>query len=682
MFMGQAGAFAIGLKLAFVAGLGGAALLYPAASALAADAASANAAVSAAAASPGTPTATSLPLASFARLPFVEQPQLSPDGKLVAGLFNVNGQQQLRVLSLFDAASPLKGVNVGDGLEINWLRWVGNTYVLAGVTALLPVEDGKRWYISRLLSLDLSTGKVTRLLWDMGGQNAADVLWLPRDGTSEIIVAAQDSIYQEEKFWPAAYRVDLATGKKRLIQRGRDDVTNWYADQQGRIRAGEAYNDFTTKSRLLYRGETDNGSFRTVSQASAHKREVLISPQLFLPGTDHALVEHEDDAGRNGIFEMDLNTMRDVRPLYVADAGVEIGTITSSADETSLAGVTTTSPTTPVVWLDPVLAKLQADFDKAVPGRRARIVSFSQDRQKMLVTIDRPDNPGSLYYYDTDGGTLQLVAHVNNDLKSQRLGPVKLIGYTARDGTRIEGVLTLPAGRPARNLPIVMMPHGGPWAHDTADYDYWAQFIASRGYAVLQPNFRGSTGYGAEFLAKGEGQLGLAMQDDITDGLKWAVAQGIADPARACIVGASYGGYATMWGLAKDAGLYRCGIAIAGVANLRREVNDFGNDLRARKYAEDWQRMTPDFAAVSPINAVDRITAPLLLIHGKKDVTVDVAQSRSMFAKMKGAGKNVQYVELPEADHYFTREQDRMTLLGAIETFLLKQNPPDPAPRP
>jgi dipeptidyl aminopeptidase/acylaminoacyl peptidase len=185
---------------------------------------------------------------------------------------------------------------------------------------------------------------------------------------------------------------------------------------------------------------------------------------------------------------------------------------------------------------------------------------------------------------------------------------------------------------------------------------------------------------GTEFLRKGQGQMGLAMQDDISDGLAWAVKEGLADPRRACIVGASYGGYAAMWGVAKDPELYRCAVSIAGVANLRREVNDFGNALLGRKFRDDWQRMTPDFAAVSPINAVDRIKAPLLLIHGKKDITVDVVQSTSMGSRMRGAGKQVELVVLPEADHSFTREADRLTLLTSLETFLLKHNPPDPAP--
>lgn len=167
------------------------------------------------------------------------------------------------------------------------------------------------------------------------------------------------------------------------------------------------------------------------------------------------------------------------------------------------------------------------------------------------------------------------------------------------------------------------------------------------------------------------------MQDDISDGVNWAVKQGLVDPKRVCIVGASYGGYAAMWGIAKDPDQYRCAISISGVAALRREVNDFGETLHGNLYKKQWQEMTPDFNAVSPINSIARIKVPLMLIHGKRDVTVDHVQSEKMFNAMQKAGKKVEFVSLPLADHYFTRQEDRVVLLSSIERFLKEHNPPD-----
>ena len=496
------------------------------------------------------------------------------------------------------------------------------------------------------------------------------------DGSNEVLLAAQGSIYSNyPEFSPTVYRVDVATARKRTVLKGHERVMNWEADASGQVHTGMRYAEGSRQFSLLYCGEGSSGSFRTIDRADSRKQEKPLRPFLFLPGTDHALALHEDDAGRSGIFEVDLLTRGDVRTVFIAPEGVEVAGITVSDDGKQLLGVWTSAADGPVHWLDPALAALQAQFDKAVGDRRARIVSLSRDRQKMLVRVSRADSPGSLYFYDVAGGTMHVVAQLNETIGSRRLSPVRMITYKARDGLEIEAVLTLPKGIEPRGLPIVMMPHGGPWGQDGLAYDYQAQFIASRGYAVLQPNFRGSTGYGSEFTAKGEGQMGLAMQDDITDGLRWAVAQGIADPKRACIVGASYGGYAAMWGIAKDPEQYRCAISVSGVANLRREVNDFGDLLYGGKYKDDWQRMTPDFAAISPVNAISRIKAPLLLVHGKKDVTVDHGQSSSMSGRMRDAGKQVEFLSLPEADHFFTRQADREVLLGAIETFLAKHDP-------
>jgi dipeptidyl aminopeptidase/acylaminoacyl peptidase len=618
-----------------------------------------------------------LPVEAFAKLPFIEDAEISPDGTRVAGLLGVAGQQRIAMFSLFDKTEKKVIIGVPDGTQARWIRWVNDDNIVVGLTALQPIEGGESAYASRLIAINRASGKITKIMWDSAGQNAANAIWFPSDGSNEILVGAQYTIWTNypELFWPSVYRVNVTNGTKRVVLQGRDGVINWSADAQANVRTGVGYSEATRKFSLYYRGEGGKGLFRTVDIADSKKQDVINRPFLFLPGTSHALVLHDDEKGKSGIYEVDLLTQEDVRTVYKAPGDTEVNSVILSADRTTLLGAYLSGVDRPIHWFDTSLAELQDQFGKAVGSRTARIMSFSQDRKKMLVSVTRPDMPGSIYYYNIDAGALQKIADMNDALGNRRLSPVQLIHYTARDGTPIEGILTVPAGREPKNLPIVMMPHGGPWAHDNLSYDYWAQFVASRGYAVLQPNFRGSTGYGTEFLKKGQGQMGLAMQDDITDGLRWAVEQKIADPARACIVGASYGGYAAMWGIAKDPDLYRCAISISGVASLRREVNDMGDSIYGGKFKDDWKRMTPDFAVVSPINAVDRIKAPLMLIHGKRDVTVDHNQSTSMNSKMQAAGKQVEFVSLPLADHYFTREADRVVLLRSIETFLAKHNP-------
>lgn len=615
-----------------------------------------------------------LPTAAFARLPFMEMPELSPDGRHVAGLFGVKGEQRIGILPLRGDTAAAVFIGVPDQTEIDWLRWVGDDDIVIGLRALLPVE-AENWYITRLLGLNRTTGKATRLLWDLKGQNAADLLWVPTDGSREILVAGQNSIYEGDDFWPAVYRFDVATGRKKTEVNGRTSVMDWGADHLGRVRYGIGYRDQSTKATLLYRRD-GGGAFRSIDSASLRDEEELTIPFLFVPGTDHGLVYKESADGRTVIAEIDLTTGREVRIAHTAENADIEGAILSS-DRAGLLGYYTSDDARPIHWIDPKMAAHQATLDAASPRSRVRIESYSRDLSKLLVRISTPDNPGLFYFFDAAAGSLDRLAAVNEVIGGKRLSRARLVRYKARDGLEIEGVLTMPRGRAAKNLPFIVMPHGGPWGHDELTYDYWAQFLAERGYAVLQPNFRGSTGYGEKFLKAGQGQMGFAMQDDVSDGVRWAVAEGIADPKRVCIVGASYGGYAAMWGIAKDPDQYRCAISINGVSNLRREVNDFGGKVHARLYRTQWQKMTPDFAAVSPINAVDRIKTPLLLIHGKKDVTVDHAQSAKMYGAMRKADKVVEFVSIPLADHYFTREADRMTLLTSIEAFLTRHNPPD-----
>jgi len=621
-----------------------------------------------------TPTAPAAPpsVEAFASLPFVERAELSPDGNHIAGIFGVGGEQKIAIMPVVNGATKTTIFGVPDETQPGRIQWVNNDNIIVSLTGLLPIE-GDRWYVTRLLAVNRLSGKYTKMLWDLGGQNTGDVLWVPNDGSNEILVAAQATIYSNfPEFWPTVYRVNVTNGKRRKVVAGRSGVFDWGADHLGQVRVGVGYDDGRLTSRLIYR-QSGEGAFRQIDKVSHKRDEVLTVPFVYLPGGDNALVMRDNDAGRTSIFEVDLATQQTVKTIFEPEQGEVEGAWTS--DDGKLLGATTTDKTTPIFWFDADLANLQANFNKSVPNSRVQIESMSADRSKMLVRVASAETPGVLYFYDTNVGVLQKIALVNEKLGGKKLSPVKLVRYKARDGLEIEAVLTTPKGKDAKNLPFIVMPHGGPWAHDGLYYDYWAQFLASRGYVVMQPNFRGSTGYGTEFLNKGKGQMGFAMQDDITDGVKWAVNQGIADAKRVCIVGASYGGYAAMWGIAKDPDLYRCAISISGVAALRREVNDFGGKLRGNLYKMQWQEMTPDFNAVSPINAIAKIKTPLMLIHGKRDVTVDHVQSQKMFNAMTKADKAVEFVSLPLADHYFTREEDRIKLLSSIEAFLAKHNP-------
>jgi dipeptidyl aminopeptidase/acylaminoacyl peptidase len=266
---------------------------------------------------------------------------------------------------------------------------------------------------------------------------------------------------------------------------------------------------------------------------------------------------------------------------------------------------------------------------------------------------------------------------------------VRSIHYAARDGLDIPAYLTLPPGvTDPSGLPLVVLAHGGPASRDVAGFDWWAQALASRGYAVLQANFRGSTGYGRAFLEAGYGEWGRKMQTDLSDGVRWLAAEGIIDPARVCIVGASYGGYAAMAGLTLDSDVYRCGVSVAGVSDLRRMVNWEAEQARHKnnQTVRYWNRFMGaarlnDRAldALSPAFLAASVDSPLLLIHGRDDTVVPIEQSRVMAEALRRAGKPVEFVELPGEDHWLSRSATRQQMLAETVRFLEVNNPAGPA---
>jgi dipeptidyl aminopeptidase/acylaminoacyl peptidase len=251
---------------------------------------------------------------------------------------------------------------------------------------------------------------------------------------------------------------------------------------------------------------------------------------------------------------------------------------------------------------------------------------------------------------------------------------------------QIQGVLTLPPGREAKALPVVVMPHGGPEAHDSLGvFDWWAQAFASRGYAVFQPNFRGSDGYGLDFRDAGFGQWGRKMQSDISDGLAELVREGVVDPKRACIVGASYGGYAALAGVTVQTGLYRCAVSYGGLSDLNyllNEHSDGGDDRNAgMRYLHKFLGVTDNDAAalraLSPARLANKADAPILLMHASEDTVVPVNQSREMATRLRQAGKSVEFVEVKGEDHWLSRDASRKAVLAATVAFVQTNNPAD-----
>ena len=631
-----------------------------------------------AAVKPTTPpvvTPVTLNAQSFAATPFMERPELSPNGQYIAARIGVRGAQSLAMLPVFDKSKDTKLIGLGEGaVDVDWWRWVNDDWLLVGVSANDGVE-GEKIRVTRVLSLERATGKITLLARRAGGQNASNVIWVARDGSPRILLGVQNSIYFSDKnFWPQVYEVDVSTGKQKTIVPSRVGIFNYYADGNGVVRLGYGYDRERRVARLIYRGNADE-PFKTIDRANLRKDETLSFPNLFLAETSKALTIDNPD-GFDALYELDLPTLTRGKKIFGV-GGYDIGSVIPNPAGNGVAGVYVTADRTKINWIDPEIAKAQADFDKAVGVGRATIESWSANQKLLLVKVGGADQAGAYFIYNlgAGGGSLNRLAYVDEQFKTAKLAPVTTISYKARDGLSIRAVLTLPKGVAAKNLPLILLPHGGPATRDSEDWDWWVQFLAAKGYAVVQPNYRGSTGFGKAHYEAGKQQWGGTMQDDLNDAVTHLAKEGIADAKRVCIVGASYGGYAAMRGAQRDGKLFRCAISYAGVSDLAALARFDDKFLYGREYTSDLKEKAPDFASVSPLRFPEQFTTPILIMHGKNDLRVPVEQSRNLATKLKAAGKEHRYVEQPLGDHHFSRQEDRLQFLQEMESFLAKYNP-------
>lgn len=617
------------------------------------------------------PAATGpLPVEAFAALPEFEGPALSPDGTRIAGKRALNGKQYLMVVPLIKGQGKTALAALSDKVDVNWWRWVNDEWLVVGLGSQ-DVIQGEEYYVTRLIGVRADMQKMVKIDWDNSGFRADEVLWTAHDGTPRLLFSKSTGIYSMAEVYPSVYEADVSTGRVKRIANGQTDVWDWYADGQGQLRMGVRYSDETRQKSILYR-QSNAEPFRTIARANGRKDESVLVPSVFR--ADGTALAIDDSDGYDALYEVSLPDLKLGRKLSTV-TGYDIDGIIKTAAGDDISAIRYTDQYYHDAWTDPRIKELQDALDKSVAPRRAEIVSWNTARTRFLVTVSSPSSAGSLYYWDTDYGNMQFLSWANPQLKGQRLSPVRTLRYPARDGTSIEAILTMPRGRGTKNLPLIVMPHGGPFARDAESWDWWSQYLAELGYAVIQPNYRGSSGYGTAFAKKGQGEWGLKMQDDLDDAVAWLAKEGIADPKRACMVGASYGGYAAMRAAQRNSALYRCAVSYAGVSDLQA-MKRYDSRFLFGKTRADWlQKQAPDYHAVSPRFGAADMAIPLLIVHGKEDKRVPVNQSRMMVSALKAAGKPANYIEQPLADHHFTRAEDRLEFLKAMAAFLAKYNP-------
>jgi dipeptidyl aminopeptidase/acylaminoacyl peptidase len=333
------------------------------------------------------------------------------------------------------------------------------------------------------------------------------------------------------------------------------------------------------------------------------------------------------------------------------------------------------------------MAQLQAMIDRTFPDKTNSIINRSRDGNRVLIFSSAADDPGTYYVFDRAARRMEVFASPYNGLVGHGFAPVRPISYRDRAGVTIHAYLTMPPGRPERDLPLVVLPHGGPFLRDSWAFDPQVQFLVSRGYAVLQPNFRGSTGYGRDFVQSGYGQYGGAMIDDMEDGIDALAGQGIADPARVCIMGSSYGGYAAIWGAMRSPLRYRCAISFAGPTDLRAMLRYDSHSFIPRRYVREFQQRLQgeeriDLDAVAPARHPELLHVPLLLAQGRRDPIVPPEQAQRLLNALQRVHAPVESVFFEKSGHGFTDSTEAMDFYRRVEAFLAAHNPtgtPPPA---
>jgi dipeptidyl aminopeptidase/acylaminoacyl peptidase len=464
------------------------------------------------------------------------------------------------------------------------------------------------------------------------------------------------------------YRVDVRTGEEQLVAQNPGNITGWVTDHDGKLRLAMATDGVETT--LLYR-ENEADPFKPILTTDFKEH---VAPLFFTFDNKQLYVASDRGRDKSAIFEFDPATAKEGKLIYERP-DVDVDFLGHSRKRKVLTSVRFTTWHGQRVFLDPVMEAMFARIQAKLPGYWLELTGEDLNEDKFIVAAVNDRTEGRRYLYDTATGKLTFLAEVAPWLKEKDLAEMKPVSYTSRDGLTINGYLTLPPGRPAKQLPVVVNPHGGPWVRDVWGFDPEVQFLANRGYAVFQPNYRGSTGYGKRFWEAGFKQWGQGMQNDITDGVQWLIQQGIADPKRVAIYGGSYGGYATLAGVTFTPDLYAAAVDYVGVSNLFTFMNTIPPYWKP--FLDMMHEMVGDpdkdkdmLAAYSPALHTDQIRTPLFIAQGANDPRVNKDESDQVVAALRKRGVDVEYMVKANEGHGFQNEENRMDFYAAMEKFL------------
>ncbi len=641
------------------------------------------------AAETAAPTAMSIenarvPIAQFANRATLQQPILSPDATKMAAKVSYKGVEYLTIFDLTGKAQPdyfLKTASYqefGDRRIADW-TWVGNrTLVVRAVSGEIGMFEGE---YGRLFSYDLENKKLEPLAWNDAGADASNIIHV--DHKNEHILLSRFSLnYGYEYIMrPEVVDVDVRTGRMRLVQKPNILVGGWAADGNGVVRMGVGYDRDTGKTRVLYRAHPDENLATIYDKADPSFSGDSLIPQIFLAEEGKAIVTSNKD-GFSKVYKLDLTTMDLGKPLFEVE-GYDVAGVRCNERCDRLTAVSIVEDRSKIYWVDERLKAIQNMFEQQFGAGNARIVSTDLAERNMLVRVGKTNQAGTYYSFSADTGKVVRIGYANDYFRGTEMNPTKTIVYTASDGQKIHAVVTMPRHRAQEgNLPVVMITHGGPFGvRDQEGFGAfpWHQAIAELGYVVVQPNYRGSGGYGREWVKKGRDDgFGLRMQDDLNDAIDHLAAQGIVDPKRACMMGWSYGGYASARAAQRDAERWRCTIAGAGVYDLE-EMRKYDRNYLGRFGSNYLSKGVADLDTVSPTEHAEGDWSPILIVHGVKDDRVPIAQAKGLVSALEDAGKvrgkDFDYLYQSENTHHFPAPSDEAEFLEATRKWLERFNP-------
>jgi dipeptidyl aminopeptidase/acylaminoacyl peptidase len=632
------------------------------------------------------------PASAFGRIPAVQDIAISPNGQTIATLGGTPTQRQLTFATIDQPGLPILDLGAVKALSVDW---IGDAYAAAEIELWHEGSGPKTSYgYARIISITPQGKAVARFLDGDPASQAAG--WMPVIGATQgpaakaIVLGLRDSAGpvggpdtrikrkgERQGFVRALLSVDPATGKGTLLEAGDFDTWNWAVDLNGEARVREDTDDVTHKFSLYARAK---GTRPWKPIFVGQDEEAWVN---YLGYSDPEDAIYLTQPGPDG----DQVTRRRLSDGAVEAVGRPVKGLTLSTvwdrRRKAVIGLASGGEQRTIEWLDPELGGVHAALSRAFKSKTVGLYDWSADRTRFLVRVGAQASPAEWYLFDKARKELSPLGEEYPELKGAALGVTKWVTYKARDGLEISAYLTMPPGAPAAGAkaPLIVLPHGGPRARDDNDFDWLTQFLATRGYAVLRPQFRGSLGFGRAFELAGRGEWGGKMQTDLLDGVAAVAASGDIDPKRACIVGWSFGGYAALAGATLHPDAYRCAASIAGISDLglllKEELQSSGSESASMR---DLRRLldgaTPQMvAATSPLQNVDAVRAPILLIHADRDRVVELEQSEKMAAALKAAGKSVEFVTIKDDDHGLAQSATRTQMLEALGAFLAKNLP-------